>query len=630
MQQDWLTTREVHVATERRLKYQALERLKIDKLKQTWKEDGCRRLDAENYIPALASSEAISQALARIGMTPECFKNNRTNHLPSMTFDPNQIKGLHGRHRIYAAADFLAPADKWWVVDIYLDDVDDALRDHLVEEYDLNREHTDGYIYRKIRQFDDDHAIGTRWKAHLSSSNRQRWEQIINNNWLRKAFDELLDIPGLWIDGMRLSMVHRLVAISCPEEICAYLNHVHRFWSSLVNDDTDAKKCIDQKTIKKLELLAPGTSPDDAKSAQQVILTGQVFPDFDEDRRTEIWDRLKGFKGLIPSLRTFFEDFKYLESCAYCLKRLVGPSEVSIHQALKQIFIVASDTTNDYLIQIAEYEYRKVHMVSAQQFNFAYCQLWLYAMRHYPLMPPDPKKQNHHLAKPKLAPADQHAIYNMAQLAHRLGFRSTEVNTIIDASPDHQIARTALLQARKPDRYRYDADTFESLIDRLVECFATARPACETATQPTLSKPVKAQARCGLPKLQAQEHDKSTLFLPSFIDEFPKTNHVTSWFVRRCVFGAFLGANLTPLEDGFQNILSGLLISPSPRTANPLFPQIETLRSGPSLDGLETSTLQHHRLSLSNRWISTQKSGTLKSRITNTNFERKIKISMSS
>ncbi|PYH43039.1 uncharacterized protein BP01DRAFT_375838 [Aspergillus saccharolyticus JOP 1030-1] len=336
MQQDWLTTREVHVATERRLKYQDTAR--------TWKEDGCRRLDVENYIPALASSEAISQALARIEMTPEW----------------------------------------WWVVDIYLDDVDDALRDHLVEEYDLNREHADGYTYRKIRQFDDDHYIGTRWKAHLSSFNRQRWEQI------------LLDIPGLWMDGMRLSMVYRLVAISCPENICAYLNRVHRFWSSLVNDDTNAKKCIDQKSIKKLELLASGTSPDDAKSAQQMILT-----------------------GLIPSLRTFFEDFKYLESCAYCLKRLV-------------------DTINDYLIQFAEYEYRKVHM-----------------------------KQNHHLAKPKLAPADQHAIYNMAQLAHRLGFRSTEINTIINASPDHQIARTALLQAQKPDRYRYDADTFETLIDRL-------------------------------------------------------------------------------------------------------------------------------------------------------------------
>lgn len=74
----------------------------------------------------------------------------------------------------------------------------------------------------------------------------------------------------------------------------------------------------------------------------------------------------------------------------------------------------------------------------------------------YPLMPSDSKKDDGLLAKPARAKADERVIYEMAELAHRLGFKSPEIDALIGGSPDHQIARAALLQARKPSRFRYD------------------------------------------------------------------------------------------------------------------------------------------------------------------------------
>lgn len=105
------------------------------------------------------------------------------------------------------------------------------------------------------------------------------------------------------------------------------------------------------------------------------------------------------------------------------------------------------------LIQTSKSTFRSERASDAEHLDKGYLQVWLYAMRHYPLMPPDPKKDDDLLAKPARAKADARVIYEMAELAHRLGFKSPEIDTLIDSSPDHQIARAALLQARKLNQF---------------------------------------------------------------------------------------------------------------------------------------------------------------------------------
>jgi hypothetical protein len=60
-------------------------------------------------------------------------------------------------------------------------------------------------------------------------------------------------------------------------------------------------------------------------------------------------------------------------------------------------------------------------------------------------MPPDPKNEDDLLVKLARAKPDPRAVYEIAELARRLGFKSPEIDGLINNSPDHQIARSALL-----------------------------------------------------------------------------------------------------------------------------------------------------------------------------------------
>lgn len=191
-----------------------------------------------------------------------------------------------------------------------------------------------------------------------------------------------------------------------------------------------------------LQLLAPGKSRTDGTTACGMILSGQAFAEFSDEERRIIWSRMQNFDGLIPSLYTFFEDFKYLEACAHCVKRLCGPIEMSIWRTMSSIFIppseegTATSGAADSLIQTSESTFRRQPATDMERLETGYLQIWLYAMRHYTLMPPDPKSDDELLAKSTRAKPDERAIYEMAELAHQLGFQSPEIDALIKSSPD--------------------------------------------------------------------------------------------------------------------------------------------------------------------------------------------------
>ena len=309
-------------------------------------------------------------------------------------------------------------------------------------------------------------------------------------------------------------------------------------------------KKIDQNTVESLQLLAPGQSRIDGKTACGMVLSGQAFAEFGDEERRIIWTRMQNFDGLIPSLYTFFEDFKYLEACAHCVKRLCDPIDQSIWRTMSSIFVsplstderIANPGVTDSLIQTSESTFRRQSATDMECLETGYLQIWLYTMRHYMLMPPDPKSDDDLLAKSTRAKPDERAIYEMAELAQRLGFQSTEIKAIIESSPDHQIARSALLQARKPNRYRYDSQDFDILVNQIVRCFAKAIPDQQEQHQGLLAdSAMKLKARAGEPQIRTHKQDGPFLFLDRLHAEVEVANNVTSFFVRRCVFFAFFG-----------------------------------------------------------------------------------------
>lgn len=212
------------------------------------------------------------------------------------------------------------------------------------------------------------------------------------------------------------------------------------------------------------------------------------------------------------------------------------------------MFIPSSDSEAECVIQTSESTYQRQRATDVACLDMGYLQVWLYTMRHYPLMPPDPKKGDDLLAKPSCAKADESAIYEMAKLARRLGFKSPEIDALTEGSPDYQIARAALLQARKPNQFRYDARQFDILVNRIVDCFTAAVPdQPDIVHDPLADSTVKPQARCGMPRIRTHKQDSPLLFLDRLhADDVGAADMITTFFVRRCVYFAFFGKCARP------------------------------------------------------------------------------------
>ena len=160
-------------------------------------------------------------------------------------------------------------------------------------------------------------------------------------------------------------------------------------------------------------------------------------------------------------------------------------------------------------------------------------------MRNY-LEMPALKEKDHLLAKPR-STASRSIVQEFASLAFRLGFDSERIQSLIQQSADEEIARKALLEARRPGRYKYDDTSFTRFVKQIVEFFSTAEELAE-GTAMAVDIPLRAPRRSGIPQIGCYKRDKLSLFpdkLHSTTENQCDIMH--SFFLRRSVYFAFFG-----------------------------------------------------------------------------------------
>uniref|UniRef100_A0A093VHN0 Calponin likey domain-containing protein n=1 Tax=Talaromyces marneffei PM1 TaxID=1077442 RepID=A0A093VHN0_TALMA len=596
-----LTDTELQVGTERSRKYLGTAKIdldhisfhpdssrtvdpqNIDRLREVFRSEGCRRYEIQNHITGVVSRESLQAALRAAHKSPDELLTTTPQSVPRLQFSAGQVLCLHGQHRIRAGAEVLLEEDRWWTVDLYLDDISAELRTALIEEYANERRPNDGEIYRKIRQYQQEHNahFQRRWLVRLSSSKTRRLQQLHRNIEIQCAFDALLPITGVW-DGMSIGKLSKVMALDSDEvietlqEVLNYLSHIEKFWVELVSVDAAhpnlaAMTKIDSHTVKKLESMAPGVSRADAKTVHGWVISGEVLGGFSETERRHMWERMQQFDGLIPSLHTFFRDMDYLEACADAVKRLFPLSKAhpTLWSAMSHSYTRPTEAGDQCLIQTSESHMDRRPSDNVNRLELAYRQVWLYAMRHYPSMSKDPESDDL-LTRPASEKADETVVYAMAVLAQKLGFTSAGVKEIIDQSPDRQIAVDCLLKARKPESYQYSAADLERSVRRIVECFAAATPREQPLRpHPVVTFAANRRARGGLPSRQAQKNDRRFLFIDHLHRNASTTEKVSTWFVRRSVYFAFFGRCFSPPPDAPAERTTEVANSTSPRS--PLF-----------------------------------------------------------
>ncbi|EED22551.1 conserved hypothetical protein [Talaromyces stipitatus ATCC 10500] len=525
---------------------QSVEQHIIDRLCEKFQKEGCRRLDAQNHVAAIISLQDLRAALQAAGKSFKDLLTSDPNHLLHLQFLAGQVLCLHGRHRIRAGAKVLTAGDRWWTVDIYLENISYELRTALTEGYFEKEQPSDGEIYRKIRRYqkEPNAFIQRMWWARLTDDKARYLRQLSKNIDLCSAFDALLSIPGLW-GGMSLEHVANVIALRCDEEIVHYLtSHLREFWISLVtsdptNPDLEATMKIDAHTVEILELMAPKASYRDARKVQRLLRSGKVLSKFNLSERARMWKWLRDYDGIIPSLRTFFRDIEYFKECGNAMKLLVNFSKngPTVRRAMRCCYNPRDSLEEGCLIQTSEDTFERQFGSREVQQELSYRQLWLYAMRVYPtLTKPNP------LAKSQNKTLDAIVIYEIAMFAHKLGFQSPAIEKLITHSPDAMIAQNALFNARDQERYEYDATVFPTLVRRIVECFSMATPRGQPQIPSLVDSTADLKECCGLPSSQAQRHDRRLLFLDSLhTDTVDVSGTVSTWYVRRNVYFAFFG-----------------------------------------------------------------------------------------
>ncbi|KAJ5988270.1 hypothetical protein N7481_003480 [Penicillium waksmanii] len=562
MDETLYTESELRLVTERHRKYQGTAKINISqivphpsvshhlnatnvrRLCEVFDKEGCRRLDVYNHVSAVVSSQHLHDALRSAQVSAAEMMTDQPNRYPHLHFNSDQVKCLHGQHRLKAGEEHLSPIDQWWTVNLYLDDISPGLQTTIIEEYSNEKVPTDGEIYRKVRQYryEANAHFENRWLARLSENKARRLRGLESHPTVRAAFDSLLVLPSLVVHGMQIGSFPQALAICCDEEIVHALNRLLQFWSSLLGNDRIKMLKVDPHTVETLQLLAPGVSSRDRTTVKGLVHSGGIIDleTIEEDGRNH-------------TVSTYiFKNLWYLESCANCMKRLITPNKSfpTIRSAMRAAFLPFDPDSARCCIQISESEFREYARPQADHAELGYRQLWLYAMRHYPRLSKKQQKKGH-IAKPQRETVDDMILYDMAVLAKRLGFQSPEIEQLIQQSPDRQIARDALLKARRPDRYRYDEGEVETLISKVIDCFLRATTLDhQPPMKYTGGREVKKESRQGHPQAREQLQDRQFLFIDQIHDGFtPDLQKATSFFVRRNVYFTFFSDLRIPDMD---------------------------------------------------------------------------------
>lgn len=157
-----------------------------------------------------------------------------------------------------------------------------------------------------------------------------------------------------------------------------------------------------------------------------------------------------------------------------------------------------------------------------------------------------------------------------------------------------------LVKARKPDRYHYDRETFESLVEQIASCFARAIPNEGPPMTPTAGRAMKLKDRYGIPPEHAQPLDRPHIFLDRLHSVTSMQRNLSSLEVRRSVYYAFFGK---PSSQTYMPYTPPPWL-PASEPSSPLFdPRDNIPADGPFAEDMSISGLSE-RSSSSRRGLS--------------------------
>ncbi|KAH7303123.1 hypothetical protein B0I35DRAFT_340040, partial [Stachybotrys elegans] len=523
----------------------------VKRIKNLFQEQqGCTPDDVYNRIPALIDESTLCKALAATTLSREALLSPGPDY-PILDFPPGtHLACLRGQHRVEAAKQSPNFAEFYWTIDLFEADISEEAKQDLVEEYSNERRPDDGEFYYKIRLYQGRFGqppnpyFENRWWSRLatvsvkgSRNPRDRLNQLFKHDKFAEAFDAFQHLPAIY-SGLRLSAVNKMIPMRCDEKLLRYLEHIRKFWYYVFDNNEQDMQHLDVASLRVLELKAPGACEAEAQVLYSRVCSGEILGAFDNERRQTIWRRIcsETVHCLVPSLTGFFSDLTHFKLVADSFKWLVRVSgEETIQSVLKSSYTNAD--TGLCLVQVSDSSIKSIPAGRADPFDIAYRTLWLFAYREYEEMPVEVKKK---VAGPAKGQANEEILFEFASLAHKLGFRSDQIESLRHGDPDREIARRLLLTARSPNRFRYnDLDGCIRQVAGLIKS-AQAISDGEGMDEDRWIDDGKPE-RSGKPKPHDHLRDKTKMFINTLHASSNRETTVSSLFIQRSSYFAFFG-----------------------------------------------------------------------------------------
>lgn len=167
------------------------------------------------------------------------------------------------------------------------------------------------------------------------------------------------------------------------QEIINYLNDVGSFWAKLSDD---CAHTIDVSFIEALQGRCPKFSQQDHEHLQRTLEPDGILGHLPIPVREQIYHTTILYTRTIPSLFTFFQDWKYIQLCVEVLTGLLTVEDRPIHCSLRKCF-ESLFRPRETIVQTGHTIFQKCLIQEhSDRFSLAYWQLWLCAMRLWPFV----------------------------------------------------------------------------------------------------------------------------------------------------------------------------------------------------------------------------------------------------
>jgi hypothetical protein len=276
----------------------------------------------------------------------------------------------------------------------------------------------------------------------------------------------------------------------------------------------------------------------------QIFEDGTAFPlVHDLALRLRIQQAVLDFPRVIPSLRIFLENTKYLRVMTDVIKRVLPPRyKGTIRQAMLRYYIHPKNS--EFEIQVSVNDFAKQTASKEYGFWSAYRQLFLFAMRHFFGL-----TNSRPLGLKNLSCPSQ---FDRSELWRQFGILATKVGFAIPAlknarsgsTTEFVAIRTLLTRLRPPELFSYEESTINECSSQLASILGKMSPRSITSVTPVQSwdkvEDWSLEERCGMTNTQTFFSDQRYLFLHNiYSNDEPARENMTSFAVKRDLFKSF-------------------------------------------------------------------------------------------